>query len=96
MFENCRELTKEEIERTGEHFRNKRVLFGGSNDGQLASVEAGQRSFFIQSRIGIVETQMLKIDAVTSWKHPEDLYEIKENGEFHFVKKISYNPDFKG
>lgn len=68
------------------------VLIGGSWDGAQVKVKRWQKIYYTSKKISIEELENLKIDGVMYWRCPDEVYEKKEDGNFHYTETVNYKP----
>lgn len=71
------------------------TLRGGSRDGELHPLHIiggkPQPLLYLPRRISLEEELELRINGKVKWKHPEDIYEYRDE-EYHFTRTVSYKP----
>jgi hypothetical protein len=67
-------------------------LIGGSWDGLQVQVESWRKVFTMAKTLSIEETQNLQIDGAIAWRSPEENYERKEDGNFHYRNTVTFKP----
>lgn len=66
-------------------------FIGGCADGTVIEVQNTPLTVHIAHRLSMKEMLELSINAVVSWKPPEDVYYLKD-GDYVFDRMINYKP----
>ena len=68
-------------------------LCGGDSDGMEVTVYSYVKTYVAPKKIYFGELSALRIDENSCWRPPEEVYELGDDGKFHFVRSIYYDPD---
>jgi hypothetical protein len=67
-------------------------LLGGSHDGETLKIDKRREIIYLQKKITLAESALLKINENIAWRPPEDVYVRKNEKTYLYRETVVYGP----